>query len=60
MLWLVSIPASTTEPLLQQAVRESGCSRSARFNAPTRQRLRRKSAAKDGSSWQISDEISGL
>ncbi|MEV0637037.1 hypothetical protein AB0I77_19180 [Streptomyces sp. NPDC050619] len=60
-LWLVSIPASTTtEPLLQRAARESGASRSAEFNAPARQRLRRKTAAKDGSSWQIADEISRL
>ncbi|MFJ8779935.1 hypothetical protein [Streptomyces sp. NPDC102476] len=49
-LWLISIAASIKEP----------SSDSEDFNARPRQRLRQKYAAKDGSSWQIPDEISGL
>jgi hypothetical protein len=57
MLWLVvSIPASTTE--FPNA--SCGLLRPTGFNAPVRQGLRRKSAAKDGSSWQIVGGISGL
>jgi hypothetical protein len=52
MLCLVSIAASIWNP--------SSIELTAWFNAPGRQRLRRNSAAKDGTSWQIMDEISGL